>query len=1230
MEFFRAWRSEFRRSTRLPASRIRGLGLEFLEPRTLLDAKLILTEFSAANDNGIRDSDGDRSDWIEIHNAGDARADLNGWFLTDDPNRLPKWRFPSVSIDPDAYLLVFASEKDRIDPAGELHTNFRLSADGEYLALVKPDGRTVAFDFGPSYPHQIVDYSFGAAQETISTTVLHTGVPARTRIPGDDSLGTSWLEVEFDDSQWIEGTTGVGFGRTAGFSQLIGTNVMLDMLRGRNSTAYIRVPFTVAELGIVSSLILRMKYDDGFVAYLNGHEIARRNAPDVLAFNSQATESHDNTAATVFEQIDITGFLPLVRAGANVLAVQGLNLSRTDSDFLIVPELVMQRPGEVQPDALKFFAFPSPGLPNGPGTTMYLHSITRTPIVPRADEPLNVNASLFSLGSSQASLTLHYRVMYGAEFTTTMFDDGRHNDGSAGDRIYGGTIPAGVATPGQMIRYFVTAQSPTDSESRWPNYLDPLDTEEYFGTIVEDPDVQNSRLPVMHVFMQDPAGAETRAGTRGSIFYAGEFYDNVRIDLHGRGTTSYPKRGRDIDFNRDHRFQVSDDIPRVKDINLITNYGDKSKMRTTLTYEAFAAAGVGSHFAFPVRTELNGSFYAVYDLVEAASDRFLDRIGRDPEGALYEMIDWLNSADNGIKKTRENEDHSDLEGLIQGLSLDGPARTQYLYDHINLPAMAGFLAMLDIVAHADCCAVNYYMYRDSNGTGEWESFPWDVDFTLGAAGLTDELQTTLGPRIGGGNRLTNALYADPRFDQMYLRRLRTLMDEIYGPPGSEGRFERRIDELREVLAPDAPLDDTSFPPWGANTTWNAQVNVLQKNFVPARRQVLYSRTLSRGGPIPEAQPGDAGLIFGRIDVSPPGGSQNEEYIELINPNNYAVDVSGWTLSGAVTMQFKPGTVIPAGETLYLSPDVNAFRARATGPSGGQGLFVQGAYRGRLPSRGGTLEIHDPTGRVAASTQFQGEPTPAERFLRVTEVLYNPSSDESGIGFDNDDFEFIELFNTSTTTSIDLNGVQISQAVDFDFATSSVQQLRPGQYLLIVKDRVAFESRYGHNRPIAGQFIGSLGNGGERIVLSEGGSSILDFVYRDEWHPATDGLGPSLVIVDPLAGTTQWNVQSGWMPSRAVNGSPGTADGRVVGDANGDGRFDASDLVKVFQTGEYEDGVPANSTFEEGDWNGDSDFDSSDLVEAFQAGTYAGSAIPSSARRRGRLPPSSTLLFGPWA
>ena len=63
--------------------------------------------------------------------------------------------------------------------------------------------------------------------------------------------------------------------------------------------------------------------------------------------------------------------------------------------------------------------------------------------------------------------------------------------------------------------------------------------------------------------------------------------------------------------------------------------------------------------------------------------------------------------------------------------------------------------------------------------------------------------------------------------------------------------------------------------------------------------------------------------------------------------------------------------------------------------------------------------------------------------------------------------------------------------------------------------------------------------------------------------------------------------------------------RIVGDANGDGIFNSSDLVLVFQAGEYEDAVAGNSTFAEGDWNGDGDFTTADLVLAFQLGLYRG-------------------------
>jgi hypothetical protein len=407
------------------------------------------------------------------------------------------------------------------------------------------------------------------------------------------------------------------------------------------------------------------------------------------------------------------------------------------------------------------------------------------------------------------------------------------------------------------------------------------------------------------------------------------------------------------------------------------------------------------------------------------------------------------------------------------------------------------------------------MYRDTNGTGEWEAYPYDFDNTMGNWVYEENLRT-FEPIYGGkGNNLFRALFDDPVFEQMYLRRLRTLMDQLYGPPDSSGTFEARIHELSELLAPDAQLDNAAWPPWGTNGGWEQQVRVLRDNFIAPRREFLYGQTTSHGGPIPAAQPTDASLTFGRIDVSPVSGRQDEEFIELLNPNDYAVDLSGWSLDGDVTMSFRLGTVIPAGGTLFLSPNVNAFRARSEGPTGGQGLMVQGAYAGRLGSGGGVVRVLDPTGRVAALAEFSGEPTPVENALRITELMYHPG--ESTIsGFnDRNDFEFVELRNTGNET-LDLTNVLIRDGIQFDFAQSSFQTLEPNQSVLVVRDRVAFEARYGYGLPIAGQYNGRLSNGGERIVLEEGGTVILDFEYQDVWYPSTDGGGSSLVIVNPMA------------------------------------------------------------------------------------------------------------------
>ena len=125
----------------------------------------MITEFMASNSDALTDEDGDSSDWIEIYNHSDTTVDLAGWYLTDDKESLMRWRFPAgVSLEPGEFLLVFASGKNRIENLDELHTNFKLDRQGEYLGLVEADGVTIAYEYEPRFPQQYVDVSYGLAE----------------------------------------------------------------------------------------------------------------------------------------------------------------------------------------------------------------------------------------------------------------------------------------------------------------------------------------------------------------------------------------------------------------------------------------------------------------------------------------------------------------------------------------------------------------------------------------------------------------------------------------------------------------------------------------------------------------------------------------------------------------------------------------------------------------------------------------------------------------------------------------------------------------------------------------------------------------------------------------------------------------------------------------------------------------------------------------------------------
>jgi hypothetical protein len=162
-------------------------------------------------------------------------------------------------------------------------------------------------------------------------------------------------------------------------------------------------------------------------------------------------------------------------------------------------------------------------------------------------------------------------------------------------------------------------------------------------------------------------------------------------------------------------------------------------------------------------------------------------------------------------------------------------------------------------------------------------------------------------------------------------------------------------------------------------------------------------------------------------------------------------------------------------------------------------------------------------------------------LRITEIMYHPKDANDP---NDPNTEYIELKNIGPNT-INLNLVSFTDGIDFTFGPVS---LANGQHVVVVKNESAFMSRYpGFGGTIAGEYTGSLNNGGEGIGLDDAvGQVIHEFEYKDGWRSITDGNGFSLTIIDATAGdVNSWCEQDSWRASVYVGGSPGADDGGIL-------------------------------------------------------------------------------------
>jgi hypothetical protein len=190
---------------------------------------------------------------------------------------------------------------------------------------------------------------------TIYSTLIIENAAKKVLVPTSE-MQSAWRQsVEFDDSAWQSGSGNVGYEQGQGYENIINIDVGADMVN-KQTCCFVRIPFSVdgTKLDSFNILTLRMRYDDGFVVWLNGEKAAEANAPTSLEWNATATGNHEAEAWDTFE---ISGFVNKLQPGENLLAIHGLNVELSSSDFLIGTELVAgiaSNPGEISENARQY------------------------------------------------------------------------------------------------------------------------------------------------------------------------------------------------------------------------------------------------------------------------------------------------------------------------------------------------------------------------------------------------------------------------------------------------------------------------------------------------------------------------------------------------------------------------------------------------------------------------------------------------------------------------------------------------------------------------------------------------------------------------------------------------------------------------------------------------------------------------------------------------------------
>lgn len=1079
------------------------VGIVFLFASSVSFGQLLINEICPSNYTTIQNSNGKYDDWIELYNTSGSTLNLQGYGLSDDLTQPYRFTFPSTTLAAGKRIIVFASDS---------------------TSNVKVDHYEMSVNALSSWKYKV----------------------------GSNSLDTNWRNNSFNESPWSTGNGGIGFADGDDNTTIATSSISVMM----------RKTFTVSDTSQVLKAIFMMDYDDGFVAYLNGVEIARANISSSgrPAWNTLALSSHE---AQVYQGlrpdsffIDPTFLKTILRQGSNVLAIETHDVSSSPTDMSSIPYLFfgMKNSGMTYSALPSWFLAPAQDYFNAhfklskTGETIYLTNPSGT----LADQVTFTNIDVDNsygrkpdganswcyMSIPTPETTNNNSVCYTAYAGIPIFSK------QSGFFTSTQSITLSTITPGGTVRYTTNGNIPNATDRAYTSPIVVSSTTTIRarvfasgmlpGTVIANTYFinVNTKLPIFSIttdslnlwdyntgiYVMGPNASTT------SPYFGANFWQPwtkpAAVEFFDKSKSSITKYDCDISI-----------------------YGNYSRAKPQKSFEMALSSRYGV-------SEINYQFYPDKPFIDKASDLIIRNSGTDwnvtqfRDAVMERMmrkthcgyldtqpaIMFLNGSYWGVYTIHENHDNhwvSDNYGfskkqcsflkesgstisinsgsdssfwVMYNYATSQTPTTQAYYDYMN--------SILDLENYTDYFAAETY-YNNGDWIGDWTNNIklWRPD-AAGAKWKYFMYDLDFGLGLNGSvndNRLNIARnptafsYSSKIFDAI-----------LKNPTYKRYFINRNADLINTIFLPSVVSseihyfqDSMAYDMPAHFAKWGSNTSTWQSNINVMTNFANARPTIQRD--FIKSQFGMASKVTLTLNVSPAGAGRIE--ISTITPTSYP-----WS---GIYYHGNPVTITAIPNSGYT---FDHFKSTLMMTSNNLNQSV----------------TYDFTGNDNITAYFTGSAVTPR--LIVSEINYNsdPSADAG---------DWIELHNIGST-ALNISGWKVRDSQDnhnFVFRTGTV--IAANGYLVVMSDSVKFKTQFPSVTNKLGALEFNFSNSGDQIrILDYNDNPYLTINYQNQlpWPPTANGIGYTCELLnqnnDPNDGTNWFAGCLGGSPGRAYSAS----------------------------------------------------------------------------------------------